>query len=366
MSVPSKRLESAFMTPSFSCYLDIVRVGAAFVVLMSHAWETFLPSRPLAWPGHQAVVVFFVLSGLVIAYVRSEKEKDLQTFALARIFRLLPVTIPALALSIVVAWQVHLPLRHELQAAALNLFFLAQSWSESALMATNAPYWSLCYEAWYYAIFAAATFPGTTRSRIAWMSFACLIAGPKILLLMPCWLCGVALYTWREKLRLSPASAVALFAATIVAYLCFSKFDVSIHIRESLHNLTPGFINWTSASNQFVGDFLLALIVSANFVAVRSLTGFASRLLADCRPLANRVASVTLSLYLFHAPVIAYIAHAGIRNPLIAMPLTIAVPSLLAWFTELRRRNLRRFIASRLAVKLVPRATRIPEVVVDQ
>ena len=56
------------MTHRYSLYLDLVRALAAFVVVIDHAPPLFdMPGAP-RW-GHQAVMVFFVLSGLVIGHV---------------------------------------------------------------------------------------------------------------------------------------------------------------------------------------------------------------------------------------------------------------------------------------------------------
>ena len=64
------------MKPSVSAYLDILRILAALTVFMAHFsydrfGNIFMVFRPYA---HQAVIVFFVLSGYVIAYVVNEQE----------------------------------------------------------------------------------------------------------------------------------------------------------------------------------------------------------------------------------------------------------------------------------------------------
>jgi peptidoglycan/LPS O-acetylase OafA/YrhL len=56
-----------------SIYLDFVRALAAFLVVLDHAPTLFdLPNGP-RW-GHQAVMVFFVLSGYVICNVADNRK----------------------------------------------------------------------------------------------------------------------------------------------------------------------------------------------------------------------------------------------------------------------------------------------------
>jgi peptidoglycan/LPS O-acetylase OafA/YrhL len=52
--------------------------------------------------GVDAVMVFFVLSGLVIAYVSAKKETAFEDYAVAGIARLWSVLLPALAITYVV------------------------------------------------------------------------------------------------------------------------------------------------------------------------------------------------------------------------------------------------------------------------
>jgi len=59
------------MSREFSLYLDVLRLLAALVVLASHA-TGYAYGEVAWWPGslgHNAVVVFFLLSGYVIAFV---------------------------------------------------------------------------------------------------------------------------------------------------------------------------------------------------------------------------------------------------------------------------------------------------------
>ena len=71
------------MTQRFSLYLDFLRFSAAMIVFLSHfAYPRFTDGtysfiRDLNL-GSDAVVFFFVLSGLVIAYTADTKDKTLK------------------------------------------------------------------------------------------------------------------------------------------------------------------------------------------------------------------------------------------------------------------------------------------------
>ena len=74
---------------------------------------------------------------------------------------------------------------------ALSAVFLGASWTLAMLPGSNFPFATLDYEAWYYVLFGLAAFL-RGRRRMAALAAAALLAGPKILLLFPIWLMGVA------------------------------------------------------------------------------------------------------------------------------------------------------------------------------
>ncbi len=202
------------MTNALSLYLDALRFGAAFTVFVSH-WAAGRYSGGFLWRvmpyGRTAVLVFFVLSGFVIAWVTETRERTLEEYALSRLARLYSGIIPAfiatavldhLAIAIdpgLYAPELRLDPTQNLLGYALSAVFLGESWPLSMLPGWNIPFWSLNYEAWYYVLFAAAVFL-RGRFRIAVLVAAALVAGPKILLLFPIWLMGVSAWRWRATL----------------------------------------------------------------------------------------------------------------------------------------------------------------------
>ncbi len=87
------------LTPAFSLYLDLVRVLSAAAVVAAHFAYTGAVA-PGAWGvasemGREAVIVFFVLSGFVIAASTSQRRPDGRAYALSRLARLYSVALPA-------------------------------------------------------------------------------------------------------------------------------------------------------------------------------------------------------------------------------------------------------------------------------
>ena len=184
------------MLPTTSIFLDLMRFSAAIVVLLHHLTATeinsVLPRVPI---GHEAVTVFFVMSGFVIAYVLHSRENSIELYTAARLGRLYSVVLPALALTWVLdGWgravspelYAGTPHDHALLRLLVNLLFLQQNWNLTVMPLSNGPFWSLGFEFWYYVIFGGWVLL-RGRARVAVVSLACLAAGPRILAAFPVW-----------------------------------------------------------------------------------------------------------------------------------------------------------------------------------
>ena len=87
------------MNKEMSIYLDAVRFTAAMSVFFCHISGSRFTGG-LFWQmgpyGVEAVDVFFVLSGFVIAYTYDTRERTLLRYATSRFARIYSVAIPAL------------------------------------------------------------------------------------------------------------------------------------------------------------------------------------------------------------------------------------------------------------------------------
>jgi peptidoglycan/LPS O-acetylase OafA/YrhL len=225
------------MTTALSLYLDALRFSAALLVFVGHYSSQRL-SGGLFWQafshGRTAVLVFFVLSGFVIAWITETKEQTIEEYALSRAARLYSVILPVFLITAVLdglgsaidprlyelEWR--LSTVHPLVGYALSVVFLGQSWTLDVAPRSDLPFWSLNYEAWYYVLFAAAIFL-QGRRRITALIVAALLAGPKILLLFPVWLMGAAAWRWRAVLP--PTSGIPLAFGAVAVLIGFESLD---------------------------------------------------------------------------------------------------------------------------------------------
>lgn len=280
--------------PVLSIYLDLVRFLAAVSVVLYHTWTQFFPASRIKFPGHEAVVVFFVLSGYVIAHAAFRPDVTFGVYLRHRVARIIPVAWLSLALAFVLSlYKGEWPIFPTL----MNFAFIGQAgfwWIEAPI---NPPFWSLNHEVWYYAIFAAWLYvPG--RYRFPVLALAMLIAGPIILLLLPVWLMGVWLYNAMPQMN--RRAATCLFAATLCAGASLCWLDVSDLLPAWLYREFPP--AWhLHYSTQFIYDTLLGLIVALHFASVAAMGSGADLVSHFERPV-RYLAGFTFSLYVFHAP----------------------------------------------------------------
>ena len=264
------------MNRTFSIYLDLVRFGAAVLVYLWHSNMRMLVQDilPASNYGHSAVIVFFVLSGFVIAFVTDTKEKTWVAYSASRLSRVYSVVLPTLILTpLLDAFGRQLyPAMYDypFDRFALRLLgcglMLNESWWVSITFFSNVPYWSIAFEFWYYVIFALVMF--VPRGWRVWAVLAaCTFVGPKIVLLLPVWWAGVLLYRWRWLQTWSPGVSWALVLLSTAGIVLMHAAGVY----EMVADLMRG---WVGADRfreltfaRFVlGDYLLGLLV---FVPLR-------------------------------------------------------------------------------------------------
>ncbi|GKY89322.1 acyltransferase family protein [Sinisalibacter aestuarii] len=333
------------MTRGFSLYLDALRFGAAFIVVLSHfGYSRFTGGRWL-WVrelnlGSDAVIVFFVISGFVISHVAITKRATLGDFTFDRLTRLVSVALPALVLGFMLD-RFGAPRSPEIYASAffhpmplwemlLRGLTFSNEWSGlAARLGSNGPFWSLSYEAAYYALFAVAFYLRGPR-RIVLLLAGVLLFGVNILILMPAWLMGVALHLAITRQRLPRGvAAAALAALPVLGY----ALALATGLPATLYDMTAGIDRALTLrfSNEFLWNFLLGLMVTAHLAGIAGLAS--DRAAARIAPAIRWLAGRSFSVYLVHYPVLQFLAamplktgHAGLDDAiLLTLTLTLTL-----------------------------------------
>jgi peptidoglycan/LPS O-acetylase OafA/YrhL len=346
------------MTNATSLYLDALRFGAAFAVFLSHFGRV---SGGMFWQmqpyGRTAVLVFFVLSGFVIAWVTESRERTLEEYALSRVARLYSVIVPAFILTAVLDHiamaidpslygpEVLPPMLHGslnvILGYLLSLVFLGQCWTWDMPPGSALPFGTLNYEAWYYILFGLAMFLQGRRRMVA-LAVAALLIGPKILLFFPLWLMGVFAWRWRAALP-KQLGALLVFGA-LAAFIGLESVGGQQLFQ---HPQTPLLPSEFSAYDYIVSAFVAFFIVGlAN--APLPVPG------AAVQRLIRLLAGTTFGLYLLHVPLLLFLGTVipgpadGASHRILVFGLTLGVAIAFSHIIEQQKGALKRALRSGL------------------
>ena len=367
--------------------LDLLRGLAALLVFAEH-WRNFLfedysqlENPGLAFKlfyvftgaGREAVMIFFVLSGCVIAHVIQTLHESgrwsWRVYLTARLSRLWIVLIPALVLT---AFWDHLGMHLSKGDGSIytgqgfgnmmndavadkvgldvwlgNVFFLQTVFVPT--FGSNVPLWSIAYEFVYYLVYPLlflTVCPKTPlRLRPAFLVTAALllmVAGKSILGLFPIWLAGAMAYGLFRKKPAAPRLALAGFL--------MGGLGLVTCVMGSRANMTLPFLSWNGL-----------LAVSTAFTIYFGMSvEIKSRLKLILRPF-ELLSSISYSLYLLHMPVLTFLVSLLFTNDSPSWPLDgkhLAIGLLLAglvfayciliWsFTERKTPQIRDWIKAR-------------------
>jgi len=365
--------------------LDVLRGPSAILVFADHWRNLFFIDYPdlnspglaiklfylFSGAGHEAVMIFFVLSGCVIAHVVSgmvqQGRWSWSTYLSARLTRLWVVLLPALVLT--TFWdRLGIFLSHgketiyagdyghvlispvakslNLNAFLGNLFFLQKILVPP--YGSNGPLWSISYEFVYYLIFPLI-FLGFTKGRLFSLSVffrfllamgLLIFAGRSVSEGFVVWLMGVSVYfLYRNKPLPLRLSLPVFFLGVIFIIVCLVA---------SRLKLFSGFLSW---------DLCLGIVSSMAVYA--GLSAKPSNTIQLITGPLQHASVVSYSVYLFHTPLLVFIASLLFRSnsarwepdllhlflgSLIA--LIVAFYCLLGWyFTERRTKYVRDWLA---------------------
>ncbi|MFZ1989581.1 MAG: acyltransferase [Alphaproteobacteria bacterium] len=308
------------MNRETSVYLDLVRFIAAMIVMFSHLGDSKWTGG-VGWQtvpfGVFAVTAFFVLSGYVIAFAAATKERDPGSFVLHRLARIYSVALPALALSLLLTLLADtvLPARSvhwgsdPASVYMSSALFLNQIWFFDVTPDNNGPYWSLGYEAWYYIIFGLSVFVrGSWRF---WLTGAAMIiAGPRILLMLPVWLTGTLAYKFTRQCKVPKYVAFGAWITTTLAILALAYWQLCDALAcdcwpQAAHSRP------LNAFGQYLEDYLIGLLFALNFVALHFSAPLWKNIAAFFEKPVRWLAGASFTIYLMHYPIALFLIAAS-------------------------------------------------------
>jgi peptidoglycan/LPS O-acetylase OafA/YrhL len=268
--------------------------------------------------GHEAVIVFFALSGFFVGTSVMDSVANQQwswrIYLVNRLTRLQLVLFPALVLGGI--WdQIGMRLPH---AASLyygglykyyppsvalrstvwgfigNIFFLQSI--VSPVFGSNGPLWSLSYEFWYYILFPAFALAAVSwvgiRNRTLYLVLAIFLlwfVGPRISLYFLIWLAGALVGRFRRVVgRISPRVQSALFAGTGLIFF-------GVLACERTHQL----------SSDVLSDYLVGFCFVLWLFAV--VLGHRNDVSSTYATAAKKLSGFSYTLYLTHFPALLLI-----------------------------------------------------------
>lgn len=297
-------------------FLNLLRGVSAVLVMLSHLRSSFFvdyenivhPSLVhkvfyfLTGLGHQAVIVFFVLSGFLVGGSVLKPNYSLKSYFINRISRLWTVLIPALVFTFIIDFYFYDASSNSFRTQAIqtgeyslnvdvfigNVLFLQTIYFPT--YGTNGPLWSLANEFWYYVIFPFI-FSVVNKLRKYEIDFKSLMffllvtlwLPLNITLLFPVWLLGFFVYLFYGKFYTNQY----LFVFVLLLF-----FSIIATTRFKIIDGLP--------ADCLIGFSVAVLILMSPVIEkFFKISGLFTRFI-------TWLSSISFSLYLFHYPLLVF------------------------------------------------------------
>jgi peptidoglycan/LPS O-acetylase OafA/YrhL len=309
-----------------SLLISLLRGLAALQVAAAHLRSEMFPglselaNPPLVYQAlayvtglaHQAVIVFFVISGWLVGGSLLNKFGQpgaLRVYAIDRATRLWTVLLPALCLMLAVGAIIGAVDPNQPDFSAANAYSAA-SFAGNLLglqtvivgtFAGNYALWSLANETWYYLQFPLLliVFMGKTRLRQAAAALVLILLANAlpfpIMLYFALWLLGAAFS--RIRIDCGPVVRAALLG-TVVACVLYSRMRGN-----------PNLFNLDS----FVLDLAYGLPLLAYLSSMQRPLNPGAPWTRRIAPVAHLLSEFSFTLYVIHVPVIKLMRHIGMQ-----------------------------------------------------
>lgn len=295
-------------------YLDWIRFLAALVVLLTHTRDTvFLEFSELAPEshnivvaaffgmtrlGHEAVIVFFVLSGFLVggpAFERAANGSfDAKSYTIDRSVRIFVPLLPAIVLTAIAGLL--LQNRPEIWNLVGHVFSLQGVVVPVAQH--NQPLWSLSYEVWFYVIGGTVGYLWLNNGRRAGRIIALVLLTISVVVFtqlkvvnLAIWVLGAFAYIYRPQ-KVNRKHIYPGFGMMVVGVVLRQIAKPNTLFEGGLDGIWYGVL---------IADFLIALgmaFLIANAFSAKTDNG------GRVGAIGGYLASFSFSLYLIHRPLL--------------------------------------------------------------
>ncbi|GAC1415520.1 MAG: acyltransferase [Novosphingobium sp.] len=284
------------VNPDMSCWLDHFRWLSALMVAASHLRNMIMPDAGQLGPfaavfyfftlfAEQAVVVFFVLSGLLVGgtIVRGVRAGSFVPgkYAVDRASRLYVALIPALLLSVALQWTlgaVSCPVPDTVLRVTGNLLFVQNFGGTPPC--NNASLWSLSSEGYFYLVGPLLILAAVTRKPVA-IVVALVALVPAAFVL--------------SASRVTPLFGLGLWLCGLVPWFFHVRLPVWIAGLPLVSTLLASRMHW------FPDSMVEVAIIALAFAFL--LASDLGKIRAPAGRLAVGLASFSYSLYLVQMPI---------------------------------------------------------------
>jgi peptidoglycan/LPS O-acetylase OafA/YrhL len=216
---------------------------------------------------------------------------------------------------------------------------------------TDDAFWSLPFEFWYYIIFGLVYFT-RGRRRAALVLLSMVIVGPRILLLFPIWLAGVAAYTLTRSGRIGPWLGWILWLGSFVSLVLFKHEETPLRRAFEIAMLGGPDLYTDPVRMFWPLSWILGAIVAANIIGFNAVGQLFDRALYFFSAPIRFLAGMTFAIYLFHYPLIYFFSTVTrettigattmvavfIGTPAVIVPLSLGCDRFKRWLTMVLHR----------------------------
>lgn len=317
--------------------LEAIRGLAALYVVLHHA--QLLPNSGAGrflYFGQEAVIVFFLLSGFVIAFSTTGKSLSTKEYIKSRATRIYPIFMASLIISYALYDQKHDPALTRKVIGNILMLQDVSSLKSGVWFDTlfgNSPTWSLAYEWWFYLLFIPL---GLKRNVSHWVPASLAVFGVITYQLQPN---QISLYIGYFYIWWTGASMGTEFKKTGKISFPEQRLNLTLLLIISIAWWTPAIIEIKSHNQYQIGisPLLQARHHTAALIFSLITVAWGTRFIQSPWKIVAifaKIAPISYALYLIHKPIMTWVENNITDIPIEYLAITLFICIPISWILE--------------------------------